>query len=224
MIDNTVGELAELIGARVVGASGAGDLDAEVTDLVYDSRAVRPGSLFVAFPGEHVDGHDYAVRAWQAGAAAAITARPVDGGLCLVVDDPQAAMGRIGRQVVTRAKRGGLRVIGITGSAGKTTTKDLLAQILERVGSVVAPRESMNNEIGLPVTASWVTERTQYLVSEMGAKGIGHIGYLCSITPPDVGMVLNVGWPISADSAAGRRSPRPRASWSRRCRRTGRPC
>ncbi|SDS09998.1 UDP-N-acetylmuramoyl-tripeptide--D-alanyl-D-alanine ligase [Microlunatus soli] len=190
MINNTVGELAELIGARVVGE---GDLQAPVGDLVYDSRSVSPGSLFVAFLGERVDGHDYAVRAWQAGAVAAITQRPVAGGLCLVVDDPQTAMGLIGRHVVAAAKRGGLRVIGITGSAGKTTTKDLLAQILERAGSVVAPRESMNNEIGLPVTASWVTTDTQFLVSEMGAKGIGHIGYLCSITPPDIGLELNVG-------------------------------
>lgn len=196
MINNTVGELAELLGARLDldgRAPDATELSAQVTELVYDSRKAGPGSLFVAFPGEHVDGHDYAAKAWRAGAVAAITARPVAGGLCLVVDDPQAAMGIVGRHVVATAKQRGLTVLGITGSAGKTTTKDLLAQILERVGTVVAPRESMNNEIGLPVTASWVTADTEYLVSEMGAKGIGHIGYLCSITPPDIGLELNVG-------------------------------
>jgi UDP-N-acetylmuramoyl-tripeptide--D-alanyl-D-alanine ligase len=196
MIDNTVGELSELIGARAFDDGrpvGTDDLRAPVVDLVYDSRNVRPGSLFVAFPGERVDGHDYAAKAWSAGAVAAVTERPVPGGLCLVVEDPQAAMGVIGRHVVAAAKGSGLRVFGLTGSAGKTTTKDLLAQILERVGEVVAPKGSMNNEIGLPVTASWVTEETDFLVSEMGAKGIGHIGYLCSITPPDIGLELNVG-------------------------------
>jgi len=196
MIDNTVGELAAVIGAQVEIDGRSADaslLDTPVTDLVYDSRDARPGSLFVALPGERVDGHDYAQAAWRAGAVAAITNRPVPGGPCLVTDDPVAAMGVIGRHVVAAAKVGGLQVIGITGSAGKSTTKDLLAQILERVAPVVAPRGSMNNEIGLPTTASWVQADTRFLIAEMGAKGIGHIRYLCGITPPDVGVVLNVG-------------------------------
>lgn len=196
MINNTVGELATVIGARVELDGRPPEpalLDAEVTDLVYDSRNARPGSLFVALPGERVDGHDYAAKAWALGAVAAITSRPVPGGLCLVTEDPVAAMGRIGRHLTARAKAAGLRVIGITGSAGKSTTKDLVAQILERVAPVVAPRGSMNNEIGLPTTASWVTADTRFLIAEMGARGIGHIRYLCEITPPDIGVVLNVG-------------------------------
>ncbi|QDP97592.1 UDP-N-acetylmuramoyl-tripeptide--D-alanyl-D-alanine ligase [Microlunatus elymi] len=196
MINNTVRELAELIGARAEidgAAPTAAALDAPVVDLAYDSRNVKQGSLFVAFPGERVDGHDYARNAWAAGAVAAITSRPVPGGLCLVVDDPQTAMGVIGRHVIKIAKKTGLTVLGITGSAGKTTTKDLLAQLLETHGSAVAPRGSMNNEIGLPVTASCVTTDTDYLIAEMGAKGIGHIKYLCEITPPDIGLELNVG-------------------------------
>lgn len=206
MIDNTVAELASLIEAQVELDGSAPDpamLEANVTDLVYDSRNAKPGSLFVAFVGEHVDGHEYAERAIRAGAVAAITAHPVPGVLCLVVPDPLSAMGLIGRHVIKIAKQAhpgsdgrdheGLRVIGITGSAGKTTTKDLLAQILERVSAVVAPRESMNNEIGLPTTASWVTADTDYLIAEMGAKGLGHIRYLCEITPPDIGLELNVG-------------------------------
>ena len=196
MINNTVGELATVIGARVEFDGRAPEpalLDAEVTELVYDSRNAHPGSLFVALPGERVDGHDYASKAWSLGAVAAITSRPVPGGLCLITEDPVAAMGRIGQYLTLRAKSAGLRVIGITGSAGKSTTKDLLAQILEQVAPVVAPRGSMNNEIGLPTTASWVTADTRFLVAEMGAKGIGHIRYLCDITPPDIGVVLNVG-------------------------------
>jgi UDP-N-acetylmuramoyl-tripeptide--D-alanyl-D-alanine ligase len=201
MINNTVGELAAVIQARVEFDGNPPSpevLGSAVVDLVYDSRKAKPGSIFVAFSGEHQDGHEYAPAAWEAGAVAAITARPVPGGLCLIVDDPQIAMGMIGRHVIKIAKQPrddheGLRVIGITGSAGKTTTKDLLAQILERVSAVVAPQESMNNEIGLPTTASWVTAETEYLIAEMGAKGIGHIRYLCEITPPDIGLELNVG-------------------------------
>lgn len=196
MINNTVGELTRVVGGRpeIDGrAPGSALLDAEVTELVYDSRNARPGSLFVALPGERVDGHDYAAKAWELGAVAALTSRPVPGGLCLITEDPVAAMGRIGQYLTARAKAAGLRVIGITGSAGKSTTKDLLAQILERVAPVVAPRGSMNNEIGLPTTASWVTADTRFLIAEMGAKGIGHIRYLCEITPPDIGVVLNVG-------------------------------
>jgi UDP-N-acetylmuramoyl-tripeptide--D-alanyl-D-alanine ligase len=193
VINNTIGELVQVIGAVIHGGVSSGRMGAQVTDLVVDSRLAGPGSLFFALPGERVDGHDYAAKAWQAGAVAAVTSRPVTGGLCLVVEDPQAALGAIGRHVTGIAKRAGLQVIGLTGSAGKTTTKDLLAQILEQVTTVVAPKESMNNEIGLPLTAGRITADTRYLISEMGAKGVGHIRYLCELTPPDVGLELNVG-------------------------------
>lgn len=196
MIDNTVGELAGVIDAHPVldGAPvPAALLDQPVAAMVADSRLAGPGSLFVALGGERVDGHAYVAHACSAGALAAVTSRPVPGALCLVVDDPLQALGAIGRHVTVRAKAGGLRVIGITGSAGKTSTKDLLAQILERFAPVVSPRESMNNEIGLPLTASRCTGADRFLISEMGAKGIGHIRYLCELTPPDVGVELNVG-------------------------------
>ncbi|GAA2101040.1 UDP-N-acetylmuramoyl-tripeptide--D-alanyl-D-alanine ligase [Microlunatus panaciterrae] len=185
----SVAELAAAIGCPPP-ATGA---DAQVTAVVIDSRAVVPGAVFVAFAGEHVDGHDYVDQAWQRGAVAAVTARPVSGGPCLVVPDPQAALGQIGAEVVRRARRTGLRVVGITGSQGKTSTKDLLAQVLEADGSTIAPRGSLNNEIGVPLTATGVEPSTRYLVSEMGARGVGHIAYLCQLTPPDVGVVLNVG-------------------------------
>ena len=92
-----------------------------------------------------------------------------------------------------RAAASGLRVVGITGSQGKTSTKDLLSQVLEPVGPTVAPVGNLNNELGVPLTVSRIDEQTRFLVAEMGARGIGHIAYLCDIAPPLVGVVLNVG-------------------------------
>lgn len=196
MINNTVGELAGVMGAEAVLDGRPADpqiLAQPVTNTVADSRLAGPGSLFVALGGERVDGHDFAVDASSAGAVAAVTARPVAGVFCLLVDDPLRALGAIGQHVTAAAKQGGLQVIGITGSAGKTSTKDLLAQILEPIAPVVSPQESMNNEVGVPLTASRCTGTDRFLISEMGAKGIGHIRYLCELTPPDVGVELNVG-------------------------------
>jgi len=192
MISLSVAEIARAIGARVVGAC---DDTVEVTDVEVDSRAARRGSLFVALPGERVDGHNYVGVAFARGATAAVTARelPHVGGCCLVVDDPLVALGRLARHVVDRARAGGLRVVAITGSQGKTSTKDLLAQILEGQASTIAPYGNLNNELGVPLTALRVTAETRYLVVEMGARGVGHIAYLCGLTPPQLGLVLNVG-------------------------------
>lgn len=200
MIPVTVGELASLLGAEVSGVPepGAGPgagLDQVLTGLVVDSRQVVAGSLFLALPGEHVDGHDYVVGAFARGAAAALTGRPVEGvtGPCLVVPDPLVAAGRLARDQVDRATAGGLRTAALTGSAGKTSTKDLLAQLLEAAGPTVAPVGNLNNELGLPLTVCRVEPDTRFLVAEMGARGIGHIAYLCDIAPPQVAAVLNVG-------------------------------
>jgi UDP-N-acetylmuramoyl-tripeptide--D-alanyl-D-alanine ligase len=186
----TVDEIATVLGAQL---SGPGDTTAVLTDLTADSRAVSAGALFVALPGEHVDGHDYVAAAKAAGAAASLTRHPVEGALCLVVVDPLVALGRISRYLVDRASARGLHVVGITGSVGKTSTKDLLAQVLERAGPTVAAVGNLNNELGVPLTVGLVDEQTRYLVAEMGARGIGHIAYLCDIAPPRVGVVLNVG-------------------------------
>ena len=193
MIQVTVRELAALLDAEVTGPGDG--LDAMLTGLAVDSRQVVPGSLFLALPGEHVDGHDYVAGAFARGAAAALTARPVPeaAGPCLVVDDPLAAAGRVARDQVDRAAPGGLRVAALTGSAGKTSTKDLLAQLLEAVGPTVAPIGNLNNELGLPLTVCRIEPDTRFLVAEMGARGIGHISYLCGIAPPQVAAVLNVG-------------------------------
>ncbi|MGP3981306.1 UDP-N-acetylmuramoyl-tripeptide--D-alanyl-D-alanine ligase [Streptomyces sp. KR80] len=157
--------------------------------VVIDSREVRPGSLFAAFRGERVDGHDFARRAVEAGAAAVLAARPV-GVPAIVVDDVEAALGALARAVVERL---GSTVVALTGSSGKTSTKDLIAQLLERIGPTVWPPGSLNNEIGLPLTALRADAGTRHLVLEMGARGLGHIRYLAGLTPPRIGVVLNVG-------------------------------
>ena len=194
MINVTVRELADLLGAELIGPADEAP-DTMLTGLVIDSRQVTAGNLFLALPGEHVDGHDFVAAAFDNGAVAALTARPVPEatGCCLVVADPLAAAGRVARNQVDRGTAGGLRVVAITGSAGKTSTKDLLAQLLESVGPTVAPVGNLNNEIGLPLTVCRIDEATRYLVAEMGARGIGHIAYLCTIAPPQVAAVLNVG-------------------------------
>jgi UDP-N-acetylmuramoyl-tripeptide--D-alanyl-D-alanine ligase len=190
VIPVTVEEIASVLGAQLFGP---GDKSAVVTALTADSRAVVPGALFVALRGEHVDGHDYVVAAKAAGAAATLTRHPVEGALCLVVVDPLVALGRLSRYVVDRSTAEGLQVVGITGSVGKTSTKDLLAQVLEYAGPTVAAAGNLNNELGVPLTVGRIDGQTRFLVAEMGARGVGHIAYLCDIAPPRVGVVLNVG-------------------------------
>jgi len=159
--------------------------------VTTDSRDCGPGSLFVARVGEAADGHDFVAAATAAGAVAALTSRPVEGVPCVVVDDVQTAFGRVARGVVDRAPE--LRVVGITGSSGKTSVKDLLASVLSSVAETVSPVNSLNGEIGVPLTVCRVTPTTRFLVAEMGARGIGHIDYLTRIAPPQVAIVLNVG-------------------------------
>ncbi|WP_330267537.1 UDP-N-acetylmuramoyl-tripeptide--D-alanyl-D-alanine ligase [Streptomyces griseorubiginosus] len=157
--------------------------------VVIDSRQVADGSLFAAFVGERVDGHDYAEQAVRAGAVAVLAQRPV-GVPSIVVEDVQTALGALARHVVRRL---GATLVGLTGSAGKTSTKDLIAQVLRRKAPTVFTPGSLNNEIGLPLTALTATAETRFLVLEMGARGIGHIAYLTDLTPPRIGLVLNVG-------------------------------
>lgn len=189
----TLAEVARVTDGRLVGA--AAPAGARVgPDVVIDSRAATPGALFVALPGERVDGHDYVRVAADAGVAAALTTREVDAPLPqVVVDDGVAALARLATDVVTRAKASGLVVVGVTGSAGKTSTKDLIAAVLETAGPTVAPPGSFNNEIGAPLTACRVDAATRFLVAEMGSRGPGHVAALCRVTPPTIGAVLNVG-------------------------------
>ncbi|GAA4717387.1 UDP-N-acetylmuramoyl-tripeptide--D-alanyl-D-alanine ligase [Promicromonospora umidemergens] len=198
--------MIELTAAQVAAATGGrlhADPDVTVTGaVIVDSRQAGPGALFVALPGERVDGHDFAATAVEAGAALVLAARALDGLPTVVVDDPQAALGDLARHVLAtvRGRADGAvvpRVVAVTGSVGKTTTKDLLGQLLgpEAGGehAIIVPKGSFNNEIGLPLTVLRVTTATRYLVLEMGADRIGNIAYLTRIAPPDVGVVLAVG-------------------------------
>jgi len=183
----TLDEIAAVTGGRLVNA----DATVTVTGPVeYDSRALKPGGLFVAFAGEKVDGHDFAGRAVAAGAAGVLGSRDT-GQPGVVVDDPLAALAKLAHVVVGRLPQ--LTVVGLTGSSGKTTTKDYIGQVLARLGETVAPAGSLNNELGFPYTVLKATPETRFLVLEMGARGIGHIAYLAGIAAPRIGVVLNVG-------------------------------
>ncbi|MHC0432112.1 UDP-N-acetylmuramoyl-tripeptide--D-alanyl-D-alanine ligase [Streptomyces sp. O3] len=187
MIALSLAEIASLVGGQPHDIPDTGRL---VTgSVVIDSRQVEPDGLFAAFAGERVDGHDYAERAIASGAAAVLATRPV-GVPAIVVPDVTEALGALARAVVARL---GTTLVALTGSAGKTSTKDLIAQLLERKAPTVWTPGSLNNEIGLPVTALRATEDTRHLVLEMGARGVGHIRYLADLTPPSIGVVLNVG-------------------------------
>ncbi len=188
MIPLSLAQVTEVTGARLCDVP---DPAALVTGtVVIDSREAAPGGLFAALPGTRTDGHQFAAQALAAGAVAVLATRPV-GGAALIVPDVQAALGALARAVVDASPQ--LTIIGITGSAGKTTTKDLTAQLVESLGPTVAPRESFNNEIGHPLTVLKVTGQTRYLVSELAARGPGHITELCRIAPPKLGAVLCVG-------------------------------
>ncbi|MER5602079.1 UDP-N-acetylmuramoyl-tripeptide--D-alanyl-D-alanine ligase [Streptomyces sp. NPDC002265] len=187
MIALSLAEIAAVVGGQTYDIP---DPSVQVTGpVVRDSREVVPGSLFVAFVGERVDGHDFAQAVVEAGAAAVLASRPV-GVPAVVVEDVQAAIGALARHVVREL---GATLVALTGSAGKTSTKDLIAQVLQRHAPTVWTPGSLNNEIGLPLTALSATEDTRFLVLEMGARGIGHIRYLTDLTPPRIGLVLNVG-------------------------------
>jgi len=183
VLELTLAQVAALVGAP---SSPAGSVTGEVR---IDSRAVEPGDLFVALTGEQVDGHAYAQAALDRGACAVLVERPTTD-RDLVVPDALAGLQSLAREVFARDQP---FTFGITGSTGKTSTKDLLAQVLTGFGVTLAPRESFNNEIGLPLTATQRTTATQYAVLEYSARGIGHIAFLCGLVRPDVAIVLNVG-------------------------------
>ncbi|MEU7260468.1 UDP-N-acetylmuramoyl-tripeptide--D-alanyl-D-alanine ligase [Streptomyces rimosus] len=187
MIPLSLGEIAAVVGGSVVG-DGAVTVTAPA---VLDSRQAEPGGLFVAFAGEHADGHDYAVQAGRAGAVAVLGSRPT-ALPTVVVTDTETALQALAAHVVARLREG-LTVVGVTGSRGKTSTKDLLAAVLSSAAPTIATSGSLNNELGVPLTMLRCTAATRFLVLEMGVRRIGDIAKLTGLVAPDVGVVLNVG-------------------------------
>ncbi|HEX6249673.1 MAG TPA: UDP-N-acetylmuramoyl-tripeptide--D-alanyl-D-alanine ligase [Nocardioidaceae bacterium] len=186
MIPMTLPEIAAVVGGEVHDDTGV-----TVTRAAFvDSRSPVEGGLFVAFRGEHVDGHDYADAAVEGGAVAVLAGRPV-GHPAVVVADPLAALAALARHVLTALPD--VKVVALTGSQGKTSTKDLLAQVLAAAGTTVATEGSFNNELGLPLTVLRADAATDFLVLEMGARGVGHVAELCEVAQPLVSLVLNVG-------------------------------
>jgi UDP-N-acetylmuramoyl-tripeptide--D-alanyl-D-alanine ligase len=185
-------QVAEVVGGRLHGVDAAGAQRLVVDGpVVTDSREAGPGGLYIARIGESMDGHAFVAGARDAGAVAAMTTRPVDELPCVVVDDIQHGLAALARAVVDRHPD--LTVIGITGSSGKTSTKDLLASVLSAQAPTVAPVGSLNSEVGVPLTVFRTAPDTRFLVVEMGARGVGHIEYLTTIAPPRIGIELNVG-------------------------------
>lgn len=213
MIEMTLRDIADVVGGTLHDVA---DPEVTVTGSVeFDSRRIGPGDVFLALPGERADGHDYAAAAVEAGAVAVLAARPVGVPAIVVAPSPGtlpansavvagdtdgsgaavlSALAKLARASVERlAAAGGLTVVGVTGSSGKTSTKDLLAAVLAPLGPVVAPPGSFNNELGHPWTALRADETTRFLVLELSARGVGHIAALTEIAPPNIGVVLNVG-------------------------------
>lgn len=214
MIDLTVAEVADIVGGRLADITPEEAASRRITGTVeFDSRAVGPGGLFLALPGARSDGHDFAVGAVRAGAAAVLAARPVGVPAIVVPPAPAAdaqsgvlehdtdgagaavlaALAKLAAAVAAELAAGGMTIVGVTGSSGKTSTKDLIAAVLRPLGEVVAPPGSFNNELGLPWTVLRATRDTDYLVLEMSARHPGNIAALAAIARPSIAVVLNVG-------------------------------
>ena len=219
MIALTVAQIAAIVGGDLADISAEDAARRYVTGTVeFDSRKVTSGGLFLALPGARADGHDHAASAVAAGAVAVLAARPVgvpaivvapdphgapraDGGLAGVLEHDTdgsgaavlAALAKLAAAVAAELVAGGLTIVGITGSSGKTSTKDLLAAVLAPLGEVVAPPGSFNNELGHPWTVLRATAATDYLILELSARHPGNIAALAAIAPPAIGVVLNVG-------------------------------
>ncbi len=187
MIPISLAEIAEVVRGEVDG-DGAVMVTAPA---VLDGREVEPGGLFVAFAGERVDGHDYVDQAGRAGAVAVLGSRPTPLPT-VMVEDAQIALQALASHVVARL-RDRLTVVGVTGSQGKTGTKDLLAAVLSSAAPTVATIGSLNNELGVPLTMLRADAATRFLVLEMGARHVGDIAALTDLVAPDVAAVLNVG-------------------------------
>ena len=186
MITLTAGEIALLVGGELLC-----DRDLLISKApVFDSRLATPGCFFLALKGENADGHEFAADAYRNGSMFSLTSQRIDGP-CIVVKDVLEALSILAAFVRKRLDK--LVVIGITGSQGKTSTKDLLTHMLGAVGPTVAPAGSFNNDLGLPITLLQCDDRTRFCILEMGARHMGDIARLCEIAKPNIGVVLTVG-------------------------------
>ena len=218
MIEMTIARIAEIVGGELADITADEAAATRITGTVeFDSRAIGAGGLFLALPGARSDGHDFAARAVAAGAVAVLAARPV-GVPAIIVKKPSvadggvdvssgalefdtdgsgaavlAALAKLAAAVAAELVADGLTIIGVTGSSGKTSTKDLLAAVLDPLGQVIAPPGSFNNELGHPWTVLRATPETDYLILEMSARHPGNIAALAAIAPPQIAVVLNVG-------------------------------
>ncbi|MFM8965950.1 MAG: UDP-N-acetylmuramoyl-tripeptide--D-alanyl-D-alanine ligase, partial [Actinomycetota bacterium] len=176
--------------AKIIGGSFHGqDLDID-GESHFDSRQVTPGSVFIALKGERQDGHDFVPSALANGAALSIVSRSVSGAHIIVLDVLDG-IAKLASNLRHRLLK--LKIVAITGSQGKTTTKDMLNSILTSQGQCVAPIGSYNNDIGVPITLLKCNDQTRFCILEMGARHLGDIARLTEIAVPDVGVVLKVG-------------------------------
>jgi UDP-N-acetylmuramoyl-tripeptide--D-alanyl-D-alanine ligase len=192
MFELTLGKVCEIVGGEVLG-----DPSIRVSGISIDSRTTKPGDLFAAIVGERVDGHNFAAQAIAAGASALLTSQQISGNQVLVPPSPDAldpAIHAIAKlSAHNRSLMNGVEVIGVTGSSGKTSTKDMIGQVLSQVAVTHAPAGSLNNELGLPLTLLSAPSDVKYVVAEMGMRGLGHIAHLCNLAKPTIGVVTNVG-------------------------------
>lgn len=177
-------QIADLLGVQYQGKP------VEVRGVSTDTRRILPGQLFVALRGPNFDGHDFVRQAVDNGAVACLVEQPVAGMNCIVVEDTRLALGQL---AACWRQRLPVRLIGVTGSNGKTTVKEMLAAILARRGEVLATHGNLNNDIGMPLTLLELDERHAYAVIEMGANHPGEIDYLTRIARPDVALITNAG-------------------------------
>lgn len=184
-------DAAEL--AKACGAVLYGDADALCDSVLTDSRKARPGALFVALKGEHADGHDYISRAFDAGASVVLSEKIMDvpkGCALLLVKDTRLGLGDIARWYRQTLD---MKVVGITGSVGKTSTKEFVYAVLSRKYKCYKTQLNYNNDLGLPLTILSIEPDCECAVLEMGMNHFGEIDYLTNIARPDVAIITNIG-------------------------------
>lgn len=189
----TVAFTAELVAQATAGRLVAGQASTAFTSVSIDTRTIERGALFVAIRGERVDGHAFVAEALNRGAAGALVSAPPAGpaaGAIVLVDDTVTALQQLGRDV---RRRSGARVVAITGSAGKTSTKELIADVLAAKYRVSRNRGNLNNHIGLPLSLTALASGPDVAVVELGMNHAGEIRTLVGLAEPDVRVWTNVG-------------------------------